>query len=158
MRLIRATVLTTALATAAIAQSEVPNVPGVAFSGFRTYWVQKRDGCRPVIAFNVRNTSDRDIGAIEFRMEVVDNDKNALFAGGMASVPAGELPPGHSRDLAIGGDHDITAHDCLGDMHETAFSGIHFVVRLSAKSGHDAASVEIVRNEPMTEALVASQD
>jgi hypothetical protein len=158
MRLLLATFLATTLPIVAIAQSEVSGPRGAAFFGFRTYWAQKRDGCRPMLALKVRNASSAALGPIELRMQVVDTDRGAVFANGLASVPSGELPPGQARDIVIGGDHDITAHECLGDMHETAFSGIHFVVRVSARAGQDAASVEIVGNEPMTDVLRPAQE
>ncbi len=158
MRLILATLLTAALATPAVAQSEVPHAGGAEFFGFKTYWAQKREGCRPMISFKIRNTSSGDVGPIEFHMEVVDNDKKSVFAGGMASVPSTDLPPGQTKEIAIGGDHDITPRECLGDMHEMAFSGIHFVIRLIATVGHDPVGVEIVRDEPMEEDRVPTQD
>lgn len=158
MRLILATLLTAALATPAVAQSEVPHAGGAEFFGFKTYWAQKREGCRPMISFKIRNTSSGDVGPIEFHMEVVDNDKKSVFAGGLASVPSTDLPPGQTKEIAIGGDHDITPRECLGDMHEMAFSGIHFAIRLIATVGHDPVGVEIVRDEPMQEDRVPTQD
>lgn len=158
MRLILATLLTTALATPAVAQSDVPHAGGAEFFGFKTYWTKKREGCQPMISFKIRNTSSGDIGPIEFRMEVVDEDKKSVFAGGMASVPSADLPPGQTKEIAIGGDHDITPRECLGDMHEMAFSSIHFAIRLTATVGQDPVAVEIVRDEPMQEERVPAQD
>jgi hypothetical protein len=66
------------------------------------------------------------------------------------------LPPGGATDVVIGGDHDISAHACLGDMHEGAFSGIHFAVRLSATGGGEPST--LVRDEIMSETLSAAQD
>ena len=102
-----------------------------------------------MISFSVKNISSEDIGPIKFRLEVVDKDKGSVFAGGAAVVPSSELPPGHTKEIAIGGDHEITPHDCLGDMHEAAFSTIHFAVRLTATAGDDPANIEIVQEEPM---------
>ena len=42
-------------------------------------------------------------------------------------------------------------------MHETAFSTIHFVIRLTATAGEDPTSVELLREEPMKDELVADQ-
>jgi hypothetical protein len=157
MRLILAALLTTALATPSIAQSDVAQAGGAEFFGFKTYWANKREGCQPVIAFKIRNASSGDVGPINFRMEVLDSDKKSVFAGGAASVLAADLPPGRTQEIAIGGDHDITPRDCQGDMHQMAFSGIHFAVRLTATVGQDPASIEIVRDEPMTEERVPPQ-
>jgi hypothetical protein len=158
MRLILATLLTTALAAPAVAQSDVAHAGGAEFFGFKTYWAQKREGCRPMISFKIRNTSSGNVGPIEFHMDVVDTDKKSVFAGGLASVPSTELPPGETKEIAIGGDHDITPRDCLGDMHEMAFSGIHFAVRLTATVGQDSTAVEIVQDAPMQEERVPAQD
>ena len=149
MRLMLATFLTVALATGAVAQSDVPRAGGAEFSGFKTYWAEKRESCQPMISFKIKNTSPGAIGPIGVRMEV---------ASGLASVPSAELPPGNSKEIAIGGDHEITPHDCLGDMHETAFSTIHFAIRLTATTGQDPTSVEILREEPMKDELVPAQD
>jgi hypothetical protein len=154
MRLMLSTLLTISLATPAGAQSNL-RVGGAEFSGFKTYWAEQREGCKPMISFKIKNTSSGDIEPIEFRMEVVDKDRGAVFAGGSASVPSTEVPPGHTKEIAIGGDHDITPHDCLGDMHESAFSTIHFAIRLTATAGQ--ASVEVVRDEPIKEELVPAQ-
>jgi hypothetical protein len=158
MRLIVAVLLTTAVAAPAVAQSDVPHAGGAEFFGFKTYWAQKREGCRPMISFKIRNTSSGDVGPIEFRMEVVDNDKKSVFADGLASVPSTDLPPGQTKEIAIGGDHDITPRQCLGDMHEMAFSGMHFAIRLTARVGQDPACVEIMRDAPMQEERVPVQD
>ena len=157
MRLRLATLLTVALATSAIAQSEVPRAGGAEFSGFKTYWAEKRESCQPMISFKIKNASSGAIGPINVRMEVVDKDKGTVFAGGLASVPSAELAPGNAKEIAIGGDHEIAPHDCLGDMHETAFSTIHFVIRLTATAGQDPTSVEILRDEPMKDELVPDQ-
>jgi hypothetical protein len=158
MRLMLVTLLTMALTASAVAQSDSPRAGGAEFFGFKTYWVEKREGCQPTISFNIKNASSGPIGPIEFSMEVVDKDKKSVFAGGLASVPSTDLPPGHTKAIAIGGDHDITAHDCLGDMHEMAFSTIHFAIRLTATVGQDPKSVEIARDEPMKEERVPAQD
>jgi hypothetical protein len=158
MRLILATLLTMALTTPAVAQSDVPHAGGAEFFGFKTYWTKKREGCQPMISFKIKNTSSGDVGPIEFRMEVVDKDKKSVFAGGSASVRSIDLPPGHTTEIAIGGDHDITPRDCLGDMHESAFSTIHFAIRLTATVGQDPMSVEIVRDEPMKDERVPAQN
>jgi hypothetical protein len=157
MRLMLATLLTVALATGAVAQSEVPRAGGAEFSGFKTYWAEKRESCQPMISFKIKNTSSGAIGPIRVRMEVVDKDKGTVFATGLVSVPSAELPPGNAKEIAIGGDHEIAPHDCLGDMHEAAFSTIHFVIRLSATVGQDATSVEILRDEPVKDELVPDQ-
>jgi hypothetical protein len=164
MRLLLTALLTMALLTMAlatrdaVAQSGVVRAAGGEFSGVKTYWAEKREGCQPMISLTVKNPSSGDIGPIELRMEVMDKDKNVVFARGSASVLATELPPGHTKELAIGGDHDIALHDCLGDMHEMAFSTIHFAVRLTAKANTDTAGVELVRDEPMGDEVVSGQD
>jgi hypothetical protein len=158
MRLMLATLLTTTVATQALAQSDVVRAGGAEFFGVKTYWAEKREGCQPMISLKIKNPSSGDLGPIALHLDVVDKDKNAVFARGLASVPSIDLPPGRTKDIAIGGDHDITAHECLGDMHETAFSGIHFAVRLIATAGPGAASVEIVRDEAMKEELVREQN
>jgi hypothetical protein len=150
--------LVMALASPTFAQSDAPRVGGAAFSGFKTYWADRRDGCRPMVSFTVMNASSGPVGPIDFRMEVFDKDKNALFAGGSATVAAAGLPPGQSADVVIGGDHDITPRDCRGDMHQSPLSAIHFAVRLTAKTGLDQADVEILRDEPMTQQRVPAQD
>jgi hypothetical protein len=149
MRLMLATLSTMVLSVSAAAQSDIVRAGGAEFSGFNTYWTEKHEGCQPMISFTVKNSSSGDIGPVEFRMEVVDNDRKSVFAGGSASMSSTDLPPGHTKEIAIGGDHDITLHDCMGDMHEAPFSSIHFAIGLSAKIGHDSASVEIVRDQPM---------
>jgi hypothetical protein len=151
MRLLPATLLTTiALATPAVAQSDVARAGGAEFSGFKTYWAEQREGCQPMIAFTIRNGTSGDIGPVKVRMEVVDTDnKSSVFARGLASVPSADLAPGHARKIAIGGDRDITLHDCLGDMHEAPFSSINFVVRLTAEVARDPSPVELMRDQPM---------
>ena len=146
------------LALPAFAQSDAPRVGVAAFSGFKTYWADRRDGCRPMVSFTVRNDSSETMGSIDIRMEVLDKDKGAVFAVGSATVASAGLPPGESADAAIGGDHDITSRDCRGDMHQSPFSAIHFTVRLTAKIGQDQADVEIVRDEPMTQQRVPAKD
>jgi hypothetical protein len=156
--LVLATPLTMALAAPGVAQSGVQRAGGAEFSGLKTYWAEKREGCQPMIAFNIKNASSGAIGPIELRMEVVDKDTKSVFAGGAASVPSTGLPPGQIKEIAIGGDHDIAAHDCLGDMHEMAFSNIHFTVRLTATVGQDRMSVDVARDAPMTQERVPAQD
>jgi hypothetical protein len=158
MRTMLATLLTVALATSASAQSDVPRVGGAEFSGFKTYWAQKRESCQPMISFKIKNTSSGAIGPIRVHMEVVDKDSGSIFAGGLALLQATELPPGNAKEVVIGGDHEIAPHDCLGDMHETAFATVHFVVRLTATAGQDPASVEILRDEAMKDEVVPAQD
>jgi hypothetical protein len=75
----------------------------------------------------------------------------------LVSVPSEELPPGNAKDIAIGGDHEITPHDCLGDMHEAPFSTIHFVIRLTATAGQDPTGIEILRDEPIKDEVVPAQ-
>ena len=150
--------LALALALPAFAQSDAPRVGGAAFSGFKTYWADRREGCRPMVSFTVRNDSSAPVGPIDIRMEVLDKDKDAVFAGGSATVAAADLPPGRSADIAIGGDRDITPRDCRGDMHQSPLSAIHFAVRLTAKIGPGQPGVEILRNEPMTQQRVPAQD
>ncbi len=158
MRTTLAALVTVALATGAVAQSDVQRACGAEFSGFKTYWTQKRESCQPMISFKVKNTSSGAIGPIKVRMDVVDKDKGSVFASGLASVPSAELPPGNAKEIAIGGDHEIAPHDCLGDMHEAPFSTIHFVIRLTAMAGQDPTSVEILRDEPMKDEVVPAQD
>ena len=157
MRSMLTMLLTMILAVPAVAQSDVAHAGGASFSGFKTYWVEQRDGCQPMIAFTIRNSSSGDVGPVQVRMEVVDDDSKSAFASGLASVPSTDLPPGHTRQIAIGGDHDITLHDCLGDMHEAAFSAIHFSVRLIATVGKDAKGIDILRNAPMQQESVPAQ-
>jgi monoamine oxidase len=85
---------------------------------------------------------------------VVDKDNASVFARGLASVPS--TPPGQTREIAVGGDHDITPRDCLGDMHEVAFSAIHFAVGLTASVGPGHVSVELAHDAPMQEDRVAA--
>ena len=157
MRFIFATLLTLTMAAPAVAQSEGTHAGGAEFFGLKTYWAQKREGCQPMVSFKIKNTSSGDIGPIQFRMEVVDMDNKSVFASGLASVSSTDLPPGHTQEIAIGGDRDIMPRDCLGDMHETAFSSIHFAIRLSATVGKDPVTVEIARDEPIKEERVPSQ-
>ena len=142
----------------AVAQSDVPQAGGAEFFGFKTYWAEKREGCQPIISFVMKNVLSRNIGPIELHMEVIDHDKNSVFAGGSALLRATELPPGRTKEITIGGDRDITPQECLGDMHESAFSAIHFAVRLTAKVGQDPVIAEIVRDEPMKEERVPAQN
>jgi hypothetical protein len=158
MRWLLAMPLTAALATSAAAQSGILRAGGAEFLGVKTYWTEKRDGCRPVISFQVKNTSAEEIGPIEFRLEVVDTDSHSVFARGEASLASSDLPPGRSREIAIGGDRDITPLDCLGDMHQIAFSGIHFTVRLNATIGKDAEHGKIAWDTPMSEERVPAQN
>ena len=154
MRSMLATLLTMAVATPAFAQTDISRAGAVELFGLKTYWVKKPDSCQPMISFRIRNTSSEDIGPIEFHMEVVDKDKASIFANGFASIPLSDFPAGHTREMIIGGDHDITPRDCLGDMHEAAFSAIHFAVRLTATVGPDRTGVKVVREEPMKEERV----
>jgi hypothetical protein len=147
-----------ALALPAFAQSDAPRVGGAAFSGFKTYWADRRAGCRPMVSFAVRNDSSEKVGPIDIQMEVLDKDKGAVFAGGAATVASAGLLPGQSAEIAIGGDHDITPRDCRGDMHQSPLSAIHFTVRLTAKIGQDQAGVEILRDEPMTQQRIPAPD
>jgi hypothetical protein len=82
-------------------------------------------------------------------MEVLDQDKKSVFAGGSAAIAPADLPPGGTKDIAIGADHDITSRDCIGDMHQIPFSDIHFAVRLTATVGHNSSNVEIFPEQPM---------
>ena len=138
-----------ALASAgpACAQSDVARAGGGEFSAFKTYWAEKREGCTPMISFTIKNVSSGAIEPIEVRMEVLDKDKKSVFAGGSAAIA--DLPPGGTKDIAIGADHDITSRDCIGDMHQIPFSDVHFAVRLSATVGHNASNVEILPEQPM---------
>jgi hypothetical protein len=137
-----------ALASAgpACAQSDVARAGGGEFSAFKTYWAEKREGCTPMIAFTIKNVASGAIEPIEVRMEVLDKDKKSVFAAGSAAIA--DLPPGGTKDIAIGADHDITSRDCIGDMHQIPFSDVHFAVRLTATVGHNA-SVEILPEQPM---------
>nr|WP_294507299.1 hypothetical protein [uncultured Rhodopila sp.] len=147
-----------AVAAPLAARSEVVRAGGAEFSGFRTYWAETRDGCQPMVSFRIANTSAGDIRPMAFRLEVVDRDTMSVFASGSASVASGGIPPGRSKDVAIGGDRDISAHDCLGDMHEMAFSAIHFAVRLAATLGGESAGLELMRDQPMTEDRVPARN
>jgi hypothetical protein len=157
MRFIFATLLTLTLAAPAVAQSDAPRAGGAEFFGLKTYWAQKREGCQPMVSLKIKNTSSGGIGPIQFRMEVVDMDNKSVFASGSALVSSSDLPPGHAQEIAIGGDRDIMPRDCLGDMHEMAFSNIHFAIRLTATVGQDPVAVEIARDEPIKEERVPSQ-
>jgi hypothetical protein len=158
MRAVLATLLTLVLAARAIAQSDIPRAGGAEFVGIKTYWTQKREGCQPMVSLGVKNVSSGSIGPIAFRLEVIDKDSNSAFAGGSALLPFSDVPPGHTKQITLGGDHDIMPRDCLGDMHETAFSAIHFVIRLFATVAPDGVSVEIARDEPMREERVQAPE
>lgn len=158
MRLMLATLLSMASVATAAAQSDVRHSGGAEFSSFKTYWLEKREGCQPVISLKIKNTSSGLIGPIGLRMEVVDKDQKSVFAVGLASMPSIDLPPDHTREIAIAADRTITPRDCLGGMHEAALSTIHFAIRLTATVGQDPVSVEIVRDEPMSEERVPTQD
>jgi len=147
-----------ALVTPGFAQPDIARAGGAEFFGFKTYWADKQDGCRPMVSFTVKNVSSAELGAIDFHMEVLDKDQNSVFAGGSASVAASDLPPGQIRDVAIGVDRPITPRDCRGDMHQSPLSGIHFSVRLTAKIGAEPAGVEILPDEPMTQIRVPAQN
>jgi hypothetical protein len=153
-----ATLLTVALATTSFAQPDVARVDGAEFSGFRTYWTQKRESCQPMISLKIKNTSSGAIGPIRVNMEVVDTDNGSVFAGGLALLPSAELQPGNTKEITIGGDREIAPHDCLGDMHEAAFATVHFVIRLTATAGQDPTSVKILRDEPVKDDVVPAQD
>jgi hypothetical protein len=157
MRVIIAMLLTLILAAPAVAQSDGARTGGAEFFGVKTYWAQKREGCQPMVSFTIKNATSGAIGPIQFRMQVVDMDTKSVFASGSASVSSTDLPPGHTQEIAIGGDHDIMPRDCLGDMHEMAFSNIHFAIRLTAAVGQDPVTVEIARDEPIKEERVPSQ-
>jgi len=148
----------TARATPGFAQSDITRAGGAEFFGFKTYWADRPDGCRPMVSLTVKNVSAAAVGAIEFRMEVLDKDQNSVFASGSASLAADDLPPGQIRDFAIGVDRPITPRDCRGDMHQSPLSGIHFSVRLTAKIGADPTGVEILPDEPMTQIRVPAQN
>jgi hypothetical protein len=149
-----------ALASAgpACAQSDVARAGGGEFSGFKTYWAEKREGCRPMISFRIKNVSSGAIEPIEVRLEVLDKDKKSVFAGGSAAIAPADLPPGGSKDVAIGADHDITSRDCIGDMHQIPFSDIHFAVRLTATVGQNPTKVEILPEQPMKQDRVPVRD
>jgi hypothetical protein len=149
-----------ALASAgpACAQSDVARAGGGEFSGFKTYWAEKREGCRPMISFRIKNVSSGAIEPIEVRLEVLDKDKKSVFAGGSAAIAPADLPPGGTKDVAIGADHDITSRDCIGDMHQIPFSDIHFAVRLTATVGQNPTKVEILPEQPMKQDRVPVRD
>ncbi len=156
-------ILIMALATPAFAQSDIApadiaRAGGAEFFAFKTYWADKPDGCRPMVSFKVRNASSAELGAIDVRMDVLDKDRNSVFADASASVAASDLPPGQIRDVAIAVDRAITPRDCRGDMHQSPLSAIHFSVRLTAKIGADPAGVEILPDEPMTQIRVPTQN
>lgn len=146
------------LAGPACAQSATARAGGGEFSGFKTYWAENKDGCRPMISFKIKNVSSGDIGPIDVHMEVLDRDKKSIFASGSATVTPAELPQGASKDVAVAGDHNITARDCLGDMHQPAFSEVHFAIRLTATLGHDPSGVEIFPEQPIKDERVPARD
>ena len=146
------------LASPACAQSGTARAGVGEFSGFKTYWAENKDGCKPMISFKIKNVSSGEIGPIDVHMEVLDKDKKSIFASGSATVTPADLPQGGTKDIAIGGDRNITARDCLGDMHQPAFSEIHFAVRLTATLGHDANRVEIFPEQPIKEERVPARD
>jgi hypothetical protein len=158
MRMMLATLTTVGLATAAVAQSGTLFGGKAAVSDVKTYWSEKRDGCQPMISFLLKNISAKDTGPIKFRLEVVDKDKGSVFARGSVVVLLSDVPPGHAKALTIGGDHVITPHDCLGDMHEAAFSTIHFAVRLTATASDDPAGIDVLEDEPMKDELIQPHD
>ena len=131
----------------ACAQSDVARAGGGEFSNFKTYWLEKRESCKPMVSFRIKNVSSGAIEPIEVRMEVLDKDKKSVFAAGAAAIA--DLPPGGTKDIAIGADHDITSRDCMGDMHQIPFSDVHFAVRLTATVGHNPGNVEILPEQPM---------
>jgi hypothetical protein len=157
MRIVLASLLAMALVTPAVAQSDVARAGGAEFFDFKTYWAKKPEGCQPMITFKMKNPSSGEIGPIKFSMDIVDKDNGSIFARGLASMPSTELPTGQTKEIAIPGDHDITQHDCLGDMHEVAFSTIHFAVRLTATAGQDPVGVELMQDVPMKDELVPAQ-
>ena len=111
-----------------------------------------------MIAVTVKNTSAEPLGPIAFRMEVVDTGTKSVFTRGAVTVPPTELPPGRAKEIAIGGDRDITPHECLGDMHEAPFSTIHFAIHLTATLGQDLAGIEIALAEPMTDQRIPAKN
>jgi hypothetical protein len=158
MRSVLTWLLALAVLDSAVAQSNVANAAGAEFFGAKTYWMQKRESCQPVVALGIKNTTSGDIGPIELQLEIIDQDNKSVFARGAASVASRDLPPGAVKEIAIGGDHDIMPRDCLGDMHEMAFSSIHFAVRLVAAVGPDRTNVEIISDKAMTEERVAGEN
>ena len=139
-------------------QSDVARAGGGEFSGFKTYWIERREVCKPMVSFRIKNVSSGAIEPIEVRMEVLDKDKNSIFAAGSAAIAPADLPPGGTKDIAIGADHDITSRDCIGDMHQIPFSDIHFAVRLTATVGHNPTKVEILPEQPMKQDRVPQRD
>src|ERR1700761_8817687 len=107
MRMTLAALLTLAPGIGAVAQSYLPRFGNAEFSGFKTFWVQKPEGCQPMISFNIKNISSGAIGPIRVLMDVVDKDRDSVFAGGVIVVPSDELPPGKAKEVVIGGDHEI---------------------------------------------------
>jgi hypothetical protein len=150
--------LALASASPAYAQSDTARAGGGEFTDFKTYWVEKRETCKPMVSFRIKNVSSGAIEPIEVRMEVLDKDKKSIFAGGSAAIAPADLPPGATKDIAIGGDHEITSRDCIGDMHQIPFSDIHFAVRLIATVGHNSANVEILPEQPMKQERVQGRD
>jgi len=146
------------LASTALAQSEPARAGGGEFSSFKTYWAENKEGCQPMISFSVKNVSSDAIGPIEIRMEVLNKDKKSIFASGSATLTPGDLPRGGTKNIAIGADHSISARDCLGDMHQPPFSGIHFAVRLTATLSHDPNGIEIFPEQPIKEESVPARD
>ena len=88
-----------------------------------------------MISFNIKNASSGPIGPIEFRMEVVDKDKKSVFAGGLASVPSIDVPPGHTKRNRHRRRPRHHGPRPPGDMHEMAFSTIHFAIWVTATVG-----------------------
>jgi hypothetical protein len=158
MRSMLVSLLALVLLDPAIAQSNVGSGAGVEFYGAKTYWMQKRESCQPMVSLNIKNTTAGAIGPIEFHLEIIDQDNKSVVARGEASVVSPDLPPGAVKEIAIGGDHDIMPRDCLGDMHEMAFSSIHFAVRLVATIGQDRTRVEIISDEPITKERVPAEN
>lgn len=158
MRLMLTTLLTMAIALPAFAQTDVLRAGAAELFSFKTYWVTKPESCQPMISFKIRNTSTGNLGPIEFHMEVLDKDKDTVFARGLASIPLSDLPLDHTEEIIIGGDRDITPRECMGDMHEAAFSAIHFAIRLTATVRQASLSVEVVREEPMTKESIPAQN
>jgi hypothetical protein len=146
------------LASTALAQSEPARAGGGEFSSFKTYWAENKEGCQPMISFSVKNVSSGAIGPIEIRMEVLDKDKKSIFASGSATLAPADLPRGGTKNIAIGDNHSITARDCLGDMHQPPFSGIHFAVRLTATLSQDPNGIEIFPEQPIKEERVPTRD
>jgi hypothetical protein len=142
----------------AVAQSDIPRAGGGEFTDFKTYWVEKRESCKPMVSFRIKNVSSEAIEPIEVRLEVLDRDKKSIFAVGSAVIAPADLPAGATKDIAIGADQDITSRDCIGDMHQIPFSDIHFAVRLTATVGHNPTNVEILPEQPMKQDRVPARD